>query len=82
MLGDYDWLTVGVPIHPKGVQWGLGQGSVQVSQVLPHCSRQTISVWTSLCARGHCHSETGKGLPRTVATKFKAHNRLECYCML
>jgi hypothetical protein len=26
---------------------------VQPSQVLPHRSRQTISVWTSFCARGH-----------------------------
>uniref|UniRef100_A0A8K9UZF3 Myosin IXb n=1 Tax=Oncorhynchus mykiss TaxID=8022 RepID=A0A8K9UZF3_ONCMY len=29
---------------------------------LPHRSLQTISVWTSLCAWGHCHAETGKGL--------------------
>ena len=27
-----------------------GQGSVQASQVLPQRSRQTISVWSSLCA--------------------------------
>uniref|UniRef100_A0A4W5K759 Adhesion G protein-coupled receptor L2 n=1 Tax=Hucho hucho TaxID=62062 RepID=A0A4W5K759_9TELE len=30
------------------------------SQVHPHRSRQTISVWTSLCARGP-YAETGKG---------------------
>lgn len=30
------WLKVGVPVHPKGVQWGSGQGSVQTSQDLPH----------------------------------------------
>uniref|UniRef100_A0A8C4NGI5 LRRCT domain-containing protein n=1 Tax=Eptatretus burgeri TaxID=7764 RepID=A0A8C4NGI5_EPTBU len=37
-------------------------------------SRQTISVWTSLCARGHCRAETGKGLPQTVSTKLEAQN--------
>ena len=37
------------------------------------------SVWTSLCARGHCRAETGKGLPQTVATKLEAQNRLECH---
>jgi hypothetical protein len=30
---------------------------VQASQVLPHLSRQTISVWTLLSAQGHCHAE-------------------------
>jgi hypothetical protein len=67
------WLAVCLPIHPKGVQ---------ASQVLPNQSRQTISVWTSLCARGHCNVGTGKGLPQTVATKLEAQNRLECHCML
>jgi hypothetical protein len=32
--------------------------------------------------KGHCHAETGKGLPQTVATKLGAQNRLECYCIL
>ena len=50
MLGDLARLTVSVPIHPKGVRWGSGQGSVQASQVLPHRSRQTISVWTCMGA--------------------------------
>ena len=63
MLGDKAWLAVSVPIHPKGVQWGWAQGSVQASQVLPHRSQETISVWTSLCALGHCSTETGKGFP-------------------
>jgi hypothetical protein len=36
----------------EGVWWGWGLGSVQASQVLPHRSRQTIYVWTLLCARG------------------------------
>ena len=47
-----------------------GLRSVQASQVLPHRSWQTISVWTSLCAHGHCHAETGKGFPQTVVTKL------------
>jgi hypothetical protein len=55
---------------------------VQASQVLRHRSRQTISVLTSLCALGHCHAETGKGLPQTIATKLEARNRLESHCML
>jgi hypothetical protein len=43
-------------------------------QASPHRSRQTNSVWTLLCARGHCHSETGKVLPQTVATKLEVQN--------
>jgi hypothetical protein len=35
---------------------------VQASQVISHQSRQTISVWTLLCTRRHCHAETEKGL--------------------
>jgi hypothetical protein len=35
---------------------------------------KTISVWTSLCARGHSQAKTGKGLPQTVATKLEAQN--------
>ena len=34
---------------------------MQDSEVLSHRSRQTISVWTLLCAQGHFHVETGKG---------------------
>jgi hypothetical protein len=48
---------------------GWSQGSMQASQVLPHWSRQTIPVWKSLCSQGHCHAETGKKLPQTVAIK-------------
>ena len=40
-----------------------------------------ISVWTSLCAQGHCHAETGKGLPQTNATKMDAQNRIELYAV-
>jgi hypothetical protein len=28
----------------------------------------------------HCHAETGKGLPQTVATKLEEQNHLECHC--
>ena len=69
MLGDKAWLAVGVPIHPKCVRWGWGQGSVQANQFIPHWSWQTLSLWTSLCARGHCHPETGKGLPQNCCQK-------------
>ncbi len=48
MLGDRVWLTVGVPVHPKGVGWGGGQGSVQERQV-PHQTGKTTSLWTWLC---------------------------------
>jgi hypothetical protein len=48
---------------PKMFDWGCGQGCVEADKVLPHRSQQTISVWTSLCARGHCQGETGKGHP-------------------
>lgn len=33
-------------------------------------------------AGGHCHAETGKGLPQTVATKLEAQNSLECHCIM
>jgi hypothetical protein len=44
--------------------------------------RQTISLWTLLCAQGHCHTETAKGLPQTFAIMLEAQNHLECHCML
>lgn len=36
MLGDKAGLTVDVPVHPNGVGWGRGWGSVQVCQFLLH----------------------------------------------
>ena len=30
--------------------------------------------------RAHCHAETGKVLPQTVAKKLEAQSRLECHC--
>ena len=29
--GNKVWLTAGVPVHPKGVGWGWGQGSLHAS---------------------------------------------------
>ncbi len=83
MLGDKVWLTVDVPIQPRGVGWGWRQSSVQASQVLPPHTRKIISLWTWLCAQGHCHDETGKSLPpQTVATNQKAHYCLKHQCRL
>ena len=45
---------------------------MKASQVLSLRSQKAISVWTSLCAQGHSHAETGKGIPHTVATKLEA----------
>uniref|UniRef100_A0A0E9SHC0 Uncharacterized protein n=1 Tax=Anguilla anguilla TaxID=7936 RepID=A0A0E9SHC0_ANGAN len=42
---------------------------------------KTISIWTSLCVRGLCHAETGKGPFQIVATKLEAQNHLECQCI-
>ena len=42
---------------------------VLASQILPHQSWQTISVWTLFCARGHCHAETRKGLAQSRNTE-------------
>ena len=36
MLGENVWLAVSVPVHPKGIGQGWGQGSMQTSEVLPH----------------------------------------------
>uniref|UniRef100_A0A4W5PJ65 TatD DNase domain containing 3 n=1 Tax=Hucho hucho TaxID=62062 RepID=A0A4W5PJ65_9TELE len=41
------------------------QGSVPASQVLPHRSQQTISVWTSLCAQGELETDD-RLLPEAV----------------
>lgn len=41
------------------VWWDWGQGSVQACQALLHQSGKITSVWTSLCAEGHCCVEMG-----------------------
>ena len=73
MLADKAWLAVGILF--QYVQWGWALSR-------PVKLIQTISVWTSLCAGGHSHVETGKGLLENVATKLEAQNRLDCNCML
>lgn len=61
-------LTVGVAIHPKGVGWDWGQGSVRASSSTPNWGK-TVS-FTNL-ARGRCHVETRKGgLPQNCCRKI------------
>lgn len=42
MLGGKPWLTVGIPVDPKGVGWARGHASVQASQVTPDQTGKTI----------------------------------------
>lgn len=55
MLSDKVWLTVSVPVHHKGVEWGWGQ-------VVPHQTGKRISLWSWLHAQEHCYvkQETDK----------------------
>lgn len=62
MLSHNARLTVWFPIHPQGVEW------VQASQSLPHQTRETISLWILLCARGYCHVESDLPLTATVGS--------------
>ena len=59
-------------IHPKVVLLGRGQDSVQASQVPPHQTRSSMSLWTLLCALVRSHVGTGRGHPQTVPTKLGA----------
>lgn len=52
-------VAFGLPVHPNGVQCGLGQGSVYTIQVLLQHALQTNTPWTSFCTHGHCHAGTG-----------------------
>ena len=61
-------------IHPKGVLSGWSQDSVQASQVLPHQTCSSMSLWTLLCALVRSHVGTGRGHPQTVSTKLGAWN--------
>ena len=71
-----------IPNHCNWVEvmWFVG-GQVNYA-VLPMWNID-ISVWTSLFAWGHCHAETGKVLPPTVATKLEAQNcsRMSLYAV-
>ena len=73
-VGQKAWLTVSALIHPKGVLSGWGQDSVQASQVLPHQTGSSMSLWTSLCALVRSHVGTGRVHPQTVSTKLGAWN--------
>lgn len=42
MVGEEVWVTISVPVHPKVVRWGWGQGSVQDTPVFPLQPWQTI----------------------------------------
>lgn len=47
MLNETAWLAISILVHPKGVRWGWGQGTVQASQVLPHPkSSNIVFIWT------------------------------------
>ncbi len=48
-VGDQVWLTVGVPVHPKGVGCDQGLGFEQASQVLLNHTGRTISLWGWFC---------------------------------
>lgn len=52
---------------------------VQTSWVLPHQPGRTVSLWSWLCARRHCHDGTGQRPTQTVDTKFVC---LKYHCML
>jgi hypothetical protein len=45
---------------------GVRSGLCRPAKFFHTDHRQTISAWTSICAQGYCHAETGKGLPQTV----------------
>ncbi len=71
-VGEKAWLAVSALIHPKGVLSGWGQDSVQASQLLPHQTRSSMSLWTLICALVRSHVGTGRGHPQTVPTKLGA----------
>ena len=59
-------------LHSSSSQRCSSQGSVRASQILPHQTHPTRPLWTMLCALGHSHAGTEKGLPLTVSTKLEA----------
>lgn len=44
--------AVDVSVHPKHVEWGYIQGSVAGYSRSSRTTLQTLSSWTSVCARG------------------------------
>ena len=71
MLKGKAWLSVSALIHPKGLLSDWSQDSVQASQVHPHQTLSSMSLWTLLCALVHSHVGTGRGHPKTVPSSWK-----------
>lgn len=46
MLAEWAWLAISVLVYPKDVQWGIGKGSVQTSQVLANQTHSNMPLWT------------------------------------
>lgn len=46
MLAEWAWLAISVLVYPKDVQWGIGKGSVQNSQVLANQTHSNMPLWT------------------------------------
>ena len=61
--------------YSMGLRSGLCAGQSSFSTPI---STNPFCMDLALCM-GHCHSETGKGLPQTFATNLEAQNHLECY---
>ena len=47
---------------------------MQASQVLPHQTRSSMSLWTLLCALVRSHVGTGRDHHQTVSTKLGTSN--------
>ena len=47
MLDEKAWLTINISVNPKGVYWGLAQGSMQTTGVSPHqtCQISRTDLW-------------------------------------
>lgn len=72
-------------VHPKGVQSGWGQGSVQGTQALPLQTWQTMSSWASVCAQRHYNAATCLGLLVSVkgnATAYKSNQQISASSFL
>ena len=79
MLDERAWLAIVIPIHPKGVQWGCSQGSVQITGVAPRQTHQTMSLctlWVTVLL------EQERVFTQTVDTKLEAFNCVKCLCSL
>ncbi len=72
MLDKKSWFTISVPLPPKSVQWVWCQGFVQASQILPHQTHPTMSLWALHCSQRHSHAEIGKSLPQSIPSKLEA----------